>query len=449
METKLNANPAASSRNTIPLSRMFAFFIPLGVSSSLVTISHVIINGTLTRASDPEFVLSTYAVAMSLLGITEKPAVLLRQTCSALVRDRISFRALSRVAFLLFAAILIVGGMIAFSGMGSFVFGNLFGAESEQVKPIVHVYRILMFVSLFSGLRCLFHGIIIYNRRTLWLTIGMIIRLIGMYALSQYFIATGVGSGQVGAIIFLVGMIIEAIIAVWEGYRLYLKELPEKKEGHTIEKTSQVWGFYRPLLYSSAIAVIIMPAINMMLGQTPETERSIAAFALAASVTQLVLSFFGYLHQIVLNFYRQDPQQVKRFILMLGFIPTILLGILSFTPLGAWLMTHPLGAKEQLLHESLKALRLFMIMTFMFTWLDCLNGLLMLRGQTKVMVWSQASNVLVTILTLIICLLAVPGLNSGIGVLAQSFGITAELAVVGWSLRGSVRESGRLGSGAN
>ncbi|MDF2922867.1 MAG: multi antimicrobial extrusion protein MatE [Paenibacillaceae bacterium] len=433
-------------RPRITLVQMFIFFIPLGLSSSLVTISHVIINGTLTRSPNPEAIIASYAVAMSLLGITERPAILLRQTCSALVRDRVSFRAVSRVAFYLLTGVLLFGALVSYTGVGKLVFGTLFGVNGEQVTPIMHVYRVAMLVSFFSGIRCLFHGIIIFNKRTFWLTIGMVIRLIGMYALSRYYIAKGVDSSQVGAIIFLFGMMIEAGVSVWEGMRLYRKVLPEKKPDHPYEKPAQIFSFYRPLLYSSLIAVIIGPSINIFLGKTIDAERSIAAFALASSVCQLVLSFFSYLHQIVLNFYRQDPRQVRRFTLLMAFVPSVLLGIMSFTPLGAWVMTHPLGAKELLLEESLKALRLFLIMTIAFTWLDYVNGLLMLKGQTKVMVWSQASNVTVTLLTLTVCLLAAPQLNGRIGVLAQSLGIVTELAFVAWTLRSTLREDRKNGA---
>lgn len=432
-------------RPSLSLAQMFIFFVPLGLSSSLVTISHVIINGTLTRSPNPEAIIASYAVAMSLLGITEKPAILLRQTCSALVRDKVSFRAISIVALYVLAGILLIGGLVSYTGVGKLVFGTLFGASGEQVKPIMHVYRVAMFVSIFSSIRCLFHGVIIFNKRTFWLTIGMVIRLIGMYTLSQYFIAKGVDSGQVGAVIFLLGMIIEACVAVWEGMRLYRHKLPEKLEGHPYEKPRQIFSFYRPLLYSSFIAIIIGPAINIFLGKTPDAERSIAAFALASSVCQLVLSFFSYLHQIVLNFYRQDPRLVKRFTLLMAFIPSVLLSMMSFTPLGAWVMTHPLGAKALLLEESLRALRIFVLMTLAFTWLDFSNGLLMLKGQTKVMVWSQASNVAVTLLTLIICLTAAPHMNSRIGVMAQSLGVVTELAVVTWALRYALRENRRPG----
>ncbi|SCW59301.1 hypothetical protein SAMN04487970_101857 [Paenibacillus tianmuensis] len=38
----------------ITFRQLLAFFVPLGMSASLVTISHVIINSTLARAAPPK-----------------------------------------------------------------------------------------------------------------------------------------------------------------------------------------------------------------------------------------------------------------------------------------------------------------------------------------------------------------------------------------------------------
>lgn len=429
---------------------MFAFFIPLGISQSLVTLSHVIINGTLARSANPELVISSYAIGLSLIGITEKPAVLLRQTCSALVRDRVSFRALTGVAIYLFISIFLFGLLVSYSPFGHWVFGALFGTKPEQVGAVVHVYRVLMFVSIFSGIRCLFHGVIIFNKRTAWLTLGMVIRLVGMYALSQYFILSDrVNSGRVGAVIFLGGMVIECLVAAWEGSSLVRTKLPDKLADHPVETKSHVFRFYRPLLYSSFLAVVIVPSINAALGQTPDAERSIAAFAVAGSVANLMLSFFSYIHQIVLNFYRTDASQVRRFLLMLVLLPALFLGVLGYSPLGPWFLTHVMGVREQLLTASLAALRMFMLMTLVFPWLDFCNGMIMLKGQTKIMVWSQAANVAVTLLTLVVCLVWTPGLNGMIGSLAQSLGMGAELAFVAWALRQLAKHPDRLPGGGH
>lgn len=427
----------------VTFRQLLTFFIPLGISASLVTISHVIINSTLARSANPEVIIASYALPLSILGITERPAVLMRQTCSALVRDRVSFRAMSVISWYIFASVMLLGALICYTPIGKWVFLHFFGVQDSLIEPMVDVYKILMFVSFFSGLRCLYHGIIIFNMRTKWLTIGMIIRLLGMYALSLYFIHTNqVNSGQVGAIIFLSGMVIEAAVSFWEG-RSLLKEIPEKKPDHPIERPRQIFQFYRPLLFSSIIGVIIGPAVNAFLGKTMDFQLSVASFAIAASLTQLVQSFFSYIHQIVLNFYRKDAKAVVRFTFILAFIPGFLIALLSYTPLGPWFMENVMGVNERLMQASLDTLRVFMITTLVFPWLDFGNGMVMLKGETKVMVWSQAANVTVTLISLVLGVWLSPGWNGMIGALAQSLGVAAEAAVVWFVLRELGRASGK------
>jgi hypothetical protein len=175
-----------------------------------------------------------------------------------------------------------------------------------------------------------------------------------------------------------------------------------------------------------------------------DLNLTIASFAVAGSVVQLVLSFFSYMHQIVLNFYRQDPKQVHSFLLLMGFIPAILLGLLVYTPIGPWLMQTVMGIKESLASPSLQVLKVFMLMALLFPWLDYLNGVLMLSGQTKVMIWSQAANLLTTLGTLIVCILLFPNMNGMIGALAQSVGIAGELCLVLYVLRWSRRATMQL-----
>lgn len=429
--------------NRITTRQLLAFFLPLGLSSTLVTISHVIINSTLARSPDPEFIIASYAIPLSFIALTERPVVLLRQTCSALVRDRISFRAMASVSNFVLISVMLVSALVAYTPLGEWVFRYLFAVEEALLQPIIHVYRILMFVIIFSGIRCLYHGIIIFNMRTKWLTIGMVIRLAAMYLLSLYFIHRGVDSGQVGAIIFLVGMIIESAVAVMEGRRLLKKEIPEKKPEHEVETKSQIFKFYKPLLYSSFVAAIIGPAINAMLGKTVNIQLAIASFSLASSLNLLVLSFFTYLHQIILNFYNKDTQTVKRFVFIMAFIPGLLTGLLGFTPLGPLALTHVMGVSNDLMSGSLSTLRVLALYSLIYPWIDICNGIVMLRAQTAAMLKSQSMNMTVTICTLVLCVLLAPGWNGVIGALAQSFGVAAELITILWIIR-SINRSDML-----
>lgn len=423
-----------ASNEPVSMRRLFMFFIPMGLSVVLINLSHVIINGTLARSSNPELILAGYALGMSLLAVAERPAVLLRQTCSALVRDRVSFAAVRKVGFIVFSATVVFGGMVAYTPVGHWIFGVAFGADPDVEREAVHVFYALMFLSVFSGLRCLYQGVIIYKMRTRWLTIGMIFRLAGMFILSQYFLYVGVDSALQGSIIFLYGMMIEAFLSWLESRRL-LAQMPVKADDCEITKPKQVFSFYSPLLYSSLIVVWAVPILNALLGTTDRATLAIASFALAGGLMNLMLGFFTYFHQIALLFIKTNPQQVRKFTLMLGFIPTVLMLIMCFTPVGSWMFSHVLGVKDDLLEASIHALRGFLPFVLVFPWLDTLNGIVMAHGETKLMFRSQVTNAVVTTALVVALAIVLPDWSGALGSLAQSGGLVAELALLIWLFR--------------
>ncbi|WP_231686998.1 hypothetical protein [Bacillus sp. JCM 19034] len=257
----------------------------------------------------------------------------------------------------------------------------------------------------------------------------MIIRLIGMYLLSLVFIHTGYINAKTGAYIFLFGMMIESAVSFIEG-RVLVKKMIKKDPTHHVERKSQVFRFYYPLIISSLIIVMVGPLINIFLGRTAEIELAIAAYALALSVTQLFLSFFSYVHQIVLTFYKDHPKKVRQFTLLVGFIPTLLLALFCFTPIGSFVVEHLLGANERLMLATLDTLKVFLIMALVFPFIDFCNGILMIRNQTNSMVISQSMNLVITFIVVAGMTAFAPTWNGMIGAMAQSLGMVAELAVL-------------------
>ncbi|MFC5700444.1 multi antimicrobial extrusion protein MatE [Cohnella faecalis] len=427
-----------TSQEPVTLKKLFLFFIPMGLSVVLINLSHVIINGTLARSANPEMIIAGYALGMSLLTVSERPAVLLRQTCSALVRDQLSYKAVLHIGYYVFGASLVLGALIAYSPLGHLIFGIAYGASADVEKEAIGVFRVLMFLTVFSGLRCFFQGVIIYKMRTRWLTIGMIFRLAGMFAVSQYFIQTGVSSAAQGSMIFVVGMIIEAALSWWECRKL-VREMPKEAPDCEIKRPKQVLFFYKPLLYSSLVVVWIMPILNTLLGTTNKATLAVASFSIASSLMNLILGFFTYFHQISLLFIKSDPAQVRKFTLMLGFVPAALIIAVGFTPATPWLLAHVLGVKNELLEASVHAFRSFLPFVLVFPWLDTLNGIVMANGETKLMFASQTANAVVTILVMIVLAILLPSWNGSLGSHALSGGIIAELSVLFWLYRRNLK----------
>jgi progressive ankylosis protein len=416
------------------LRQILLFFIPMGLSVVLINLSHVIINGTLARSDHPETVLAGYALAMSLLAVSERPGVLLRQTCSALVRDRLSFRAVRIVSLFVCGMSLVFGALIAYTPVGHWVFGGAYGAHSAVEREAIGAWFVLMFLTLFSCLRCLFQGVIIYKMRTRWLTVGMLFRLSGMFLLSRYFLHVGVTSAFQGAVIFVFGMMIECLLS-WLECRKLVGKMPEKKPENEIVRPKQVLPFYNPLLFSSLIVVWVLPILNALLGTTERPALAVASLAVAGSLMNLMLGFFTYFHQIALHFGRTSPGQVRRFTLMLGFAPTALLALMSFTPAGSWMFSHLLGVRGELLEASLHAMKGYLLFVLVFPWLDTLNGFVMSHGETKLMFGSQTANAVITTLAIILLAITLPRWSGVLGSLAQSAGVIAELALLAWLYR--------------
>ncbi|SER56602.1 Na+-driven multidrug efflux pump [Gracilibacillus ureilyticus] len=421
--------------NHISFRALLFFFIPLGLSASLVTISHVIINSTLARAPDPAIVIASYSIAMSLFALLERCAVILRQTCSTLVRDQVSYKLMRNATTYVLSVIFLLSLLIAYSPLGEWFFSYLLGVSDHTLQPTIDAYRVLMFVTLFSGIRCLYQGIIISNMKTKWLTIGMIIRLAVMALISWFLLANDlVKHGYIGAVIFLSGMAVEALVSSLEG-RLIAKKLPDKMESHAVTKQSQIFRFYNPLMIASLIAVSITPTINAVLGWSTKAEVAIASYAVAISVVHLLNSITSYIHQIVINFYKKDKQTVLRFTIMVSLIPTILLLVLGYTPVGIWGLENIIGVSGELLEQSILALRFFVLFTLCFPWIDFSNGILMIRGQTKVMSFSQIGNVIATVIALLILIFTFPSGGGAIGSLAQSIGFFTELVILFYFLK--------------
>jgi progressive ankylosis protein len=416
------------SKSQISYIQLSSFFIPLGVSASLTSITHVIINGTLSRGEHAAFIIACYAIAMSLFSILERPMIVFRQTSSALVTDKKSFKLVGVFFIYILVATMLISVIIAFSPLGHWIYTTIFGATPNMVDAISLAFKVIILVVVFSGIRGLYQGIIITQLATNWLTIGVIARLIAMFITAYLMVKYDFITSVSGAIIFLVGMFIECLVSVYKGDSLLRKGLKPVDSPPLIK--ADISKFYFPLMYYFLMQTILIPVIYILLAKSSDIEMSIASFALAFSITNLILGFFMYTHQLVLQFYAENKQKVVKFVIVASIIPTLLLCLLCYTPLGLAFMQGVMGADETLSLATITVLKFFIVKTLVFPWVDFLNGFLMLRRQTKKMLFAQSANLIVVIITMLFLIQLSPQLDGVNGAIAASLGELAGLVIV-------------------
>lgn len=418
----------SSQERQVSYKQLSLFFIPLGFSASLTSITHVIINGTLTRGENSAFIIACYAVAFALFGIVERPIIVFRQTSSALIHDKQSFKLLMKFLLIVTGTIFVLSFFMANSVVGEWIYIHLFNADENMVKTISLTFLVISFVLLPSGIRGIYQGIIINHLETKWLTIGVIVRLVAMFIVSYFLVIMNYITSAGGALIFLVGMTIECIISVWKGH-LILKDYPSTAKSSPLKK-SDIHRFYTPLVFYFIIQTTMIPIIYVFLSKSEHIQMSIASFALAFSITNMLLSFFMYTHQIVLQFYEDNKNKVVKFVLFISIIPSVLLVILCFSPVGPWFMETLMGADPSLAVATLEVLKFFLLKTFVFPLVDFLNGFLMSHRQTNKMLFAQGANLLAVLLCMFILVFYVPQWNGMNGAIAASIGEVAGLIVV-------------------
>lgn len=419
-----------NSTDRLSYKELCYFFIPLGISASLTSITHVIINGTLSRGDQATFIIACFAVAMSLFGIIERPMIVFRQTSSALVSGTKSFKLLSVFFIYVLITIMAICATIAFTPIGLWMYLNIFNATSDMAKVISVTFKVIAIVIIFSGIRGIYQGIIISQLATNWLTIGVVARLIAMFLVSYLFVFFNSITSVSGAFIFLVGMLVECIISIYKGSRLLKRPLKNVTKSPLLK--ADISKFYFPLMIYFLMQTILIPVIYILLSKSNDIEMGIASFALAMSITQMILGFFMYTHQLVLQFYGKDQRKIIKFVIMISIIPTLLLCLLCYTPLGMLFMEVIMGADQTLSIATIAVLKFFMIKTLVFPWVDFLNGFLMLKRQTNKMLLAQIGNLIFTITSLLILVQISPNLNGVNGSIASSIGELASFLIVGF-----------------
>lgn len=437
-----------------PLRQLLGFFWPLALTSALMMVSHSIISSGLARTAAPALALAGYALALSLATIIEAPVVSVRQMTVALAADRSSYRAVAVVTYLTVALTLALGFLLTYSPLGALAFTRIFGAAPDVVAESRRAFQIVMLLPLAAGLRSLYHGLLVRSRRTVMLTVAMVLRLLAMAGIIYAALSWGwVTGGRVGAVALIVGMGIEALVTGLFSIRERC-QLMAPPPGREADETAGVpgrprralerlaarlgtpdlprtYGFFAPLMLAALLASTGKPAIHAGLARAPEGAQALAGLAVANAVAWIFIAPCQNLHQVTMVFSRRRGvrRRVPAFVLLVSALAGALLLGLAWTPAGSWLLGRVIGVEDELQGHALGALRVLALFPLVLGWLEHRTGVLLLHQQTRYISLARTANV------------AAIGLATAVGVLwgkmssatapaVQLLGFTVELAVM-------------------
>jgi Na+-driven multidrug efflux pump len=428
-----------NDNNNIEYLELLKFYIPLVIMSMLIMASHNVINIALAKTAAPALALAAYSVGRSLSRMIESPMYALTRLTPPISNNKLSIESLMKVVKQVTVGVLVIMAIIAFTPLGEYIFINIMGVEQDLFADTLLVFRFLMLMPIITAIRIPHQGFIVLKKKTTYLTLGTTLRIIGI-VVSAWFLTSVVelNSGVIGAIILVIGMGIEAIVAFIKG-RDWPQAVPKSHKDEDLNYgIKDIWKFFIPLVIARIVFSFINPSINGTLARATRPEIAISGYFVARSLAWVLIAVGFRIHQMVVVYAnnQQNFYKIRKLVLSIALLMSILIAILAFSPAGLWVLHNIIGVEDEIAQPALSALAFFVLVPPIYFTSELYQGTLLKLKKSKSVTICRSINVGSMFVSLLILTALFPEMGSAIGSasVAIGYGVEAIAAFVQYRL---------------
>ena len=254
--------------------------------AELMMFSHAVVTAFLARMPDPAAVLAAYSVAFSTHAVLGSPLWAMQIIVLSFIRDRASVHRLACFALIFLLLIAAAHLILGLTPLGDWFFERVFGVRAEVAREAKLCMLVSILVLPFSILRSLCYGLMMIRRKTFLVTLGTVVRLLGLAAILA--LLTRSYSGAVIGVLALSACIIfETLYAVALGWRFYRDLRPQVQP---VPSYKELWRFSWPIFFMRTAESGMTFTVNMFLGRLARPEVALAAYAVLDSLVRVLLS---------------------------------------------------------------------------------------------------------------------------------------------------------------
>lgn len=421
----------------VTLRTAYRFFVPLIFMTELNMISKSVINAALARTPDQNVTLAAFHVAFTLYFALASSTEVCGLLALSYLKTRRALGRLTRFMALIVAPAWLIAQVLAFTGIGDWVYGGMFGASDAVVAQAKTTTFILSLSAPVLICRSICFGLILMHRRTIFITYATFVRLASL-GVSLVFLPRVLEGAAVGAAALVLCMLAETLVALVFA-RGFFRRLPAGGEpGSEAPPTMrQQWRFSWPLMLNASAELGVVTAISIFLGLLADPDLALAAFNVVYGLVSLLMSPMRNLVQTAQTLVRTlaDRRPLHRFALhLIGFF-SVLAFVLFHTPLEDAVLGGAMGLKPELKDYCAPAMKLAFLMSAAWAYSALYRGLLAGGRNTTMLAASGLSRIAVASL-IAASTLVLPGVNGAmIGLIGWMAGFAAEAGLLRLQLR--------------
>lgn len=386
--------------NNVTLGGAYRFFLPLILMTELNMISKSVINAALARTQDQNITLAAFHVAFTLYFALSSSTEVCSLLTLAYLKTKAALGKLLRFMVLIVAVPWIIAQILAFTSLGDWAFGGLFGASDAVVAQAKSAIFLLSFSAPILIIRSICFGLILMHQRTIFITYATCVRLASL-AGSLFLLPKFLDGASVGAAALVLCMAFETVIAFMFARPLY-RNLPggNSTDDEAPPNFRRQWRFAWPLMMNTSSELGVVTVISIFLGFLANPDLALAAFNVVYGLVGLIISPMRNLLQMAQTLVKSVSDRRTMFLFVLHLVGFFgLIGFLLFhTPLEKFVLVDAMGLKGTLSDYCLPALKLSFLMAAAWAYSALFRGLLAGSQNTTILAASGLSRIVIAAL---------------------------------------------------
>jgi hypothetical protein len=386
--------------------RIFLFWLPLAASWLLMGTEMPIVNAALARLSEAQRMIAAFGIVGSLSLAIESPVIMLLATSTALARSPQNYALLRRFVQHLMLATTVVHFLVGWTPLFDVIVRDWMQVPASIVEPVRLGMRLMVFWSAAIAWRRFQQGVLIRFGQTRFVGQGTLVRLVASVGLAMLLAVSGRVPGiAVGTLGLTFGVLVEAAYAHLAARRLVAAKFGPHAPLTAPDLTyAELVRFHAPLAASTLLYLLAQPLVAAALARLPNPEAVLAAWPVTAGLLFISRSVALALPEVIIALIdeRDSRAELRQFSLRLGVILTVILALVSFTPLAHFYFRTLIGISEALASLAVVGGQVGVVLPLIIAWQSWLRGQLTAQRATPAITAAMIANMLSMALILVV-----------------------------------------------
>ena len=380
-------NQTQSKLKTLSMKRIFDTWWPLAASWMLMGAELPALSAVIARLENPKINLAAYGgIVFPISLMIEAPIIMLLAASTALCKDYDSYRKLWRFMMISGATLTVLHILIAFSPLYYVVSEELIGAPAVIIEPARIGLMIMTPWTWAIAYRRFNQGVLIRFGHSKAVGGGTVVRLTA----DLIILLIGYSIGTIPGIVVATSAVAAGVVceAIYAGIVTRPVVNNELKNALPLEEPltlNAFLKFYIPLAMTSLLLLLVQPIGSAAMSRMPRAIDSLAVWPVVSGLIFLLRSFGMAYNEVVVALLDEplSTQSLRRYTYLLAGFVTVLLVLITITPLANFWFSGVLGLSSELSDLAIIGMWIALLIPGLNVFQSWFQGAIVVSRQTR------------------------------------------------------------------